>query len=123
MAITNNSTTERVAHTPGPWQLEQIPLAAMDDSEGWARDARFWIVGGPLGEVLGVVHVRPRLAAEADANANLIAAAPELLAALKAAESALAVKASLRDSEQLYVANVLADVRRAIASAEGMEER
>jgi hypothetical protein len=65
-------------HTPGPWQVDA------EDSDLFHQDeARFWINADGL-QHIGYVD-GPRTA-ERIANARLIAAAPDLLAALKAIE-------------------------------------
>lgn len=62
-------------HTPGPWRYH-----------GFVVDSDFsgWRVYLPT-KYRRVITVEGTSAAEADANARLIAAAPDLLAALKAA--------------------------------------
>lgn len=104
-------------HTPGPWTaqgefVDPTPVNAVvaSDGDGFHSIARTF---GP----------------PAKANARLIAAAPDLLEALKNAQSALAlaIRANLSrdlyDSEDEYNAAVrahpvLADARDAIAKAE-----
>lgn len=63
------TTTERVQHTPGPWgRSERTEIRS--PKPGYHLIAR-------------VQTSHPLFPAEADANARLIAAAPELLAALR----------------------------------------
>ena len=71
------STTK---HTPGPWEpikLNSAPLAS------WAVNAPGYGGRSPL--VCGLEHSKggPILHAESEANARLIAAAPDLLATLQ----------------------------------------
>lgn len=68
------------AHTKGPWKLDGR------DVLGVASDGTFRCVCSPV-----------RGGTEADANARLIAAAPELLAACKQGDAELAVCASFLD--------------------------
>jgi hypothetical protein len=64
------------AHTPGPWVAEPTPKDK--DPEIDFTDAPFWIADTRhLGEVLAVVHITANN--EAEANARLMAKAPELL--------------------------------------------
>lgn len=78
-AITSVNAEGQQAHTPGPWRLER-PRSGHKihvSGFGWLRFARVWAeVGG-----------QPN--AEGEANARLIAAAPEMLEALKKARDGL----------------------------------
>jgi hypothetical protein len=69
-----------VKHTPGPWKREdRFVYALMPDQKRHGQEVnRFWLSVQPQAGY-GVPD------AEIDANANLIAAAPELLEALKSA--------------------------------------
>jgi hypothetical protein len=58
---------QSVVHTPGPWECEHMHTAICKQSQTLAR----------------VYHGEGRTHAENVANANLIAAAPDLLAALR----------------------------------------
>lgn len=84
---------EQGIHTPGPWTLSGN------------------IVNGPHYAVAIVGGIYPTQ----DANARLIAAAPELLAALKMARTAF-----VRRSNS-YHSNFLDELNAAIAKAEGRE--
>jgi len=65
-------------HTPGPWKVEEYNSATLRGAIGiFSADSTIPIVHSPMGESL----------AEADANARLIAAAPELLAAAEKASA------------------------------------
>jgi len=65
-------------HTPGPWSINDWPQATTDIAIG--------AVGAPL---IAKVPLRDVSLNEQKANASLIAAAPDLLEALKLAVSAL----------------------------------
>ena len=61
------------AHTPGPWEVRQHSYGDHRDADGIF----------PVGQILNIVPcVYGRTLEQCDANARLIAAAPELLAAL-----------------------------------------
>lgn len=84
MANRKNTTKPTAKHTPGPWRAEltgssPVKIIADNDIVGYA-------VYGPLQDV-DTEHQGGVPTAEA--NARLIAAAPDLLAALKAATHAL----------------------------------
>jgi hypothetical protein len=70
-------------HTPGPWAAEVPPPEAYTDLDiHLDADITHWIADTRAnGEVLG--HVNRTARGEQDANALLIAAAPDLLQALK----------------------------------------
>lgn len=85
-------------HTPGPWSINDWPQANTDIAIG--------AVGTPLIARIPLRHVSIN---EQKANARLIAAAPELLEALKVAE--VYVPASHKRQ--------IALVHAAIAKAEG----
>ncbi len=115
---------QKAQHTPGPWEI------FLGDGERLIRTP--WIskglgathVGGPLmGDYRGghIAHIgtngQPDFEAQAEANARLIAAAPELLEACHVAASALYVAYPAPSAEQLAkVYNALCD---AISKAEG----
>jgi hypothetical protein len=97
-------------HTPGPWTHQA------DSTFSTLGDRR--LVGANLispGIVFG------GLGPETDANARLIAAAPELLAALKLAEPIVAL-AYGRNPQYPSNSHALTNVRDAIAKAEGATE-
>ena len=73
-------------HTPGPWSVRPYPI----DDWGWIRDAKGNLVamaraGQFLDEAALDIH-RKNETDPYEGNARLIAAAPELLAALMAAK-------------------------------------
>lgn len=73
------SETTEVRYTPGPWVTQPDQLG---------RDgARWWVHDGDYGDIALVLAPLVRedwVAEEAEANARLIAAAPDLLAACRA---------------------------------------
>jgi hypothetical protein len=78
--------TELSAHTPGPWEIDtRIGLRI------WGNPGRVCTI--PLGDCKTVQKMR-----EADANAKLIAAAPDLLAALIKCADNLAAEIEARAS-------------------------
>lgn len=76
-----------VTHTPGPWTVERIPDEAKRDPElTMDADGAFWIAEACMaGEVLAIVTALPKDADVAEANARLMALAPEMFDALKQA--------------------------------------
>lgn len=88
------------AHTPGPWKAEY--------SEGDEWDVL-------AGESLPIAYISGWACSSVEANARLIAAAPDLLAALKAARVFVAQRAGYSDVAD----QTLVDVDAAIAKAEG----
>jgi hypothetical protein len=84
-----------MTHTPGPWGIR-------------SRDVGGFVVG-PTGDFLpaAIIPKNKREAAEVHANARLIAAAPDMLAALK----------KMRPS--ILNRKTLAQIDAAIAKAEG----
>ena len=68
-------------HTPGPWLVETAPHGAFDIIKDPNDLGRYMVIAGR-----GSHEVR---ADEMHANARLMAAAPDLLAALKTAEAIL----------------------------------
>jgi hypothetical protein len=96
------------AHTPGPWSLSGV----------MALDTPMWIVSVP-GEQARIEI--SDYSQESEANARLIAAAPDLLAALEGLVEV--AKAALeevnRDGAEWHVAAELAEARAAIAKARG----
>ena len=101
-------SAEKVAHTPGPWRVGGNYVFAQD---GFVA-------------LVGCVHRTP---AEGDANARLIAAAPDLLALAKRYASECRecdgegrILVTFNDREAEYDScDACADIRAAIAKAEG----
>ena len=117
-------TETQTKHTPGPWvSLEfagehpSVGIAVGNDSPADRRDkGKYWIASVPLVCPLGSATPGAPLPGaspdEARANAALIAAAPELLEALKWASERVAGRGSFEDYMKC---------QRAIAKAEGKE--
>jgi hypothetical protein len=103
------------AHTPGPWRIEPY----RDDHP----DTSYFVVGADGNTVCAVenqqdggVYYEP-----CKADARLIAAAPEMLEALKLLEAAL-TQYNLRDARKRFSLGVAdAAAGKAIAKAEGRE--
>lgn len=104
-------------HTPGPWVL----CVADDDSDAYTIFSEDQLIDGRI--EAGVWDDRVASAGlnhdNYEANARLIAAAPELLAAADRAESF--ISGFDDDNTQDDVAGMLRDLRTAIAKATGSE--
>jgi len=101
-------TTPNTKHTPGPWfTCEQVkqphPHALVGIGNGSTHVA--------------YVSVTPANAFEADANARLIAAAPDLLAALRNCVETLDAAKQQANGGCEWIASI--EARAAIAKAEG----
>ena len=66
------------AHTPGPWKF-----SVGDGGEWWVGDDQEAVIRDSKNEFIAVLAVDPDNFTQEVANARLIAAAPDLLAALK----------------------------------------
>ena len=84
-------------HTPGPWEVTNV----------YPKREPYYIAEGK-GNAIACTMGGSR---QDQANANLIAAAPELLEALRLAEATLAANLSQSDA--------LPEIRAALAKAEG----
>jgi len=105
----------RPAHTPGPWRAEKHPLHDHEHrSELWT------IIAGEPDDCCDA-EIAQVIAYEAEANARLIAAAPDMLKALKAIQEWLLsdcpVKPERFWNEKFVKANNL--TAEAIAKVEG----
>lgn len=94
----------KTAHTPGPWRADGLLIKAIDHGK-WFGIAK---AGGSKLTIDGNM-----------ANAALIAAAPELLAALEALHDA--TKYYFRDFERLHpsISGPVESARAALAKARG----
>ena len=101
-------TQDDVKHTPGPWEVE-VGSAMLADN-GVASLGR-----------LRVVAVTPVLYENAQADAHLIAAAPELLAACRAMVSWNDFAADEDSGLESLYEEAIRRARAAIAKAEGSE--
>lgn len=95
-------------HTPGPWHVEGDHVVTTDHM---AKQLIAWPVEGPYALPYD----------ERVANAHLIAAAPELLDALREALGELGtIDGNIADGRETYVSTtVLVTIERAIAKAVG----
>lgn len=104
-------TTTKVGHTPGPWHVG----GTSDDV--WVQTA------DPDANVIcDIIRRSPEQLTEEDvANANVLAAAPDLLAALKAVQKWLMLSAPVENSQSWNESFVKANdlTCAAIAKAEG----
>lgn len=96
-------------HTPGPW------IAIPDATH---RDHQLIVAIGPEHTGLDVASVRPWMTHD-EANARLIAAAPDLLAACKRAEELLSSITDIRSDLAEFQNAYLSQLRWAIAKVEG----
>ena len=98
-------------HTSGPWTTyHRHSEASPHDDE---LDGLGWQLQGPEEPMLRGTFAKA-------ADAYLVAAAPDLLDALKRAESALAIAASYVNREQASMQRALDAARAAIAKARGV---
>jgi hypothetical protein len=122
--LTREKIMSETKHTPGPWRVaERYHVHAIVDAKG--QDLCYQdhsAYTGP-GEPAGCVTSRGRSPEELRANARLIAAAPELLAALKdtlcLAEAYFDALPDDGEAQDHYMASVIEPARNAIAKAEG----
>ena len=94
-------------HTPGPWKARARCVTndgTQDEMAGLG-----WNIEGPPEPSRGQFSKA--------ADAYLVAAAPDLLAALKKAEAALAIAASYANMEQKRMRSTLESIRDVIAQA------
>lgn len=110
------SEADKTAHTPGPWE-------AVPQNGAGPMIAHRYETGNqmrPTGLRL-IAHLleRRNSLAEDQANANLIAAAPDMLHALKAFVSDLRQQQKMADSDMAEIDRMLGGVLHIIAKAEG----
>jgi len=101
----NLERSPETTHTPGPWEIHIYEFGTS------YSDGSFY-VGGP-GFCIAQRAPWPERAAESIANARLISAAPDLLAALKAARKFIG------DCVPAHGEYVMPEIEAAIAKAEG----
>jgi hypothetical protein len=95
-----------MAHTPGPWETEELKIISQ---------------GGPLIAYANEEpdnDLYPLVGEEVDANARLIAASPDLLAACKDVADIIQGGDRLETCEP-WAQDVISRLRNAIAKAEG----
>lgn len=100
--------TDKFSHTQGPWLPARMTTKLLNIVKT-PTGFRCQIVGNGDGQIVAVAHGKTER--ECEANARLIAAAPDMLAALKGAE--LQLRAHKIDCREL------SEIRAAIAKAEG----
>ena len=96
-------------HTPGPWHIGVRTFHA-------GRD-----VYGPKGEPVAVADDAITATPEAEANARLIAAAPDLLAALEALTACASMSGPAGTTAYLISNERMQAARAAIAKATGVQ--
>ena len=109
-------------HTPGPWKIRG-PQSNFQKGNYYIYPIQAGTTIMPDTERLIVsVSGKSWTRAEATANARLIAAAPDLLAALKIVDENISgfIRMGLNEAETETVAWIQNTVRSAIASAEGI---
>ena len=117
---TGQQTTDHgtASHTPGPWQAVQLKPNEIAGAE-WAIEANRKGIGADL---VGLCY---RQRENGSANASLIAAAPELLAACEAAVKYLEAHRPQGKIREIFTAlnehenGTLKPLRAAIAKAKG----
>lgn len=128
----NPTTTMNNQHTPGPWTIQDLGLSRGEQYPGWHT----YCVRAPNYVHLATVGDVDRFYQDSNkANARLIAAAPELLAALHNAADLLTKISGQADNVEIYSKSekgsnivagtirelsrdALAPIRAAIAKAE-----
>ena len=114
--MTTTDTAARLAHTPGGWTV--VPQSNGDQLIVHIKDPT-----GRAMRIIGLVYSRAPSAVEDAANARLIAAAPELLAALIEAEQDIRECLVTSDWPATNIAKDprLLRYKAAIAKATGLE--
>ena len=114
-------------HTPGPWHYDIVTIGHPDNrinpciSSGHSDPSRASFIARIAWEgstVPGMTSLAPATFEEAQANARLIAAAPDLLAALKRIETWL----TNQPLDQLSKHEMLREAREALTKAKESEE-
>ena len=70
-------------HTPGPWETKRLHCVTAIETESASRITCLFDHQDYAGEPCGSIESQDKTQAEIDANARLIAAAPELFEAIK----------------------------------------
>ena len=94
-------------HTPGPWAIESPDISGAPFRVRKSENH-------PQGD-LTICHVNPYLAYESEANARLIASAPEMLQALESCLDYLLMDSMIEED----AAPEIESIRKAIAKAKG----
>jgi hypothetical protein len=110
---TTKEKTMNAEHTPGPWQRDRASGLKCDvRAENGRKVALTWGLG--CGD-----NYREKYRAECDANAHLIAAAPELLEAMESARRDYIDKHGIAIPEEQGNYPLLVKMNSAIAKAKG----
>lgn len=102
------STPTKTEHTPGPWHVNTLEVVPLSIHAAHGHVAT--VSTGSMGECE---------LEECEANARLIAAAPEMIHALELAHVALARRGCGCDCENMPAPCVMCAVETAIAKAKG----
>ena len=106
------STETKAVHTPGPWER--------NGSGGTENKREHYFKGANHTEIeVSSYCYNESDQAELEANAHLIAAAPDMLAALEACESHVWCECGEKDPDPIKHDCVAGQVRRAIRKAKG----
>jgi dTDP-4-dehydrorhamnose reductase len=110
---------ETMKHTPGPWEVTQRSAGEWGSAGQWGVAAHYLDRGGQRRRIAMCgsprTYSNPELDAEDRANARLIAAAPDLLAALRAMVALDECEAHFEEAYE----RILPEARAAIAKATG----
>ena len=107
-----------ITHTPGPW-IAQKDIRHSANTGSLPSGPLWWAVYG-RSRILKMEEPAPWLSeGEQEANARLVAAAPDLLAALQNARNVLAALATGQLKSIDRDSSALGQARAAIAKAEG----
>ena len=109
-----NEIGHTLGHTPGPWrvELQEVTYPRFSGHYDWA-------VRGPGDDGDDSVYVQNPACANNEANAHLISAAPELLAALELYDEFSKSNDDWRDDDD--TPDFVIKARQAIAKAKGEE--
>jgi hypothetical protein len=113
---TRTSTAAQAAHSPGPWTAD-IPQPVHKEHYATGTGADIWSAD-PFNDKLSRIAFIPVISNNWKANARLIAAAPDMLSALRECTLQLQYLAD-KFGETGTGATVLARVNAAIAKATG----
>ena len=95
----------KAQHTPGPWKVDEV--GRHFDEEYLRLHNRFKLVGKEMDNIAYIPEIHP----EAEANARLIAAVPDLLAALEKIVSAVVAGASITQGHLCFQAALNAIIK------------
>ena len=114
-------------HTPGPWGPMVSATGSQTDRDPYKETTQKYLEAAPGLDIGATCHTEPICRVSGylqplEANARLIAAAPDLLEALVAAEEALAIAASYLDEHTTRLQVVLDNTRDVLAQARGEQQ-